>query len=133
MGLLDYIQGDTPLWFDGGGSLEVTEPILVGFGNNSITDFRLPHRYCFVSSLILYQNGAVVSAWTPIGSYELADSIRFTSAPALNVQITAKYRRKAKVVLETETPPANERQFRNPDNPSQSIYHLKYFLQEIAT
>lgn len=133
IGLLDYAQGDTPIWFDGAGAGDIVEPILLGIGNGNITDFRLPHRHVFVSSLIVYQNNAIVSSWTPIGSTEIADSIRFTSAPALNVQITAKYRRKFKVVLETEAALNHNRIMRNRDNPANSLYGLKYFLQEIAT
>ena len=133
IGLLDYAQGDTPMWFDGAGFLDITEPIVVGFGNGNVKDFRLPHRHVFVSSLIVYQNGAIVSAWTAVGSSVIADSISFTSAPAANVQITAKYRRKAKVVLETESDTVQNRVWRNRDDPAKSVAFLKYFLQEISS
>ena len=133
LGLFQYAQGDTPIWFDGAEFGEINVPIVVGFGDGNIKDFRLPHRHVFVSSLIVYQNGAIVSAWTPVGSPVIADSISFTTAPALNVQITAKYRHKFKVVVETDNQPAHERIYRRRDNPSESLYQVSYVLQEIAT
>src|SRR5512144_1342740 len=59
LGLLENVQGDTPIWFDGAGFGEETSPILVGIGDNAHTDYLLAHRHVFVASLVVYINGAV--------------------------------------------------------------------------
>src|SRR5262245_24618584 len=45
IGLLQYVQGDTPFWWDGGGFGEVHDPMLFALGNGTVTDYRLPHRF----------------------------------------------------------------------------------------
>src|SRR5262245_61364468 len=42
-GFFDYAQGDNPFWFDGAGTLEVTEPIVFAVGDGVTQDFNLPH------------------------------------------------------------------------------------------
>lgn len=131
LGLLEYIQGDTPIWFDGAGAGDITAPIIIGIGNGTDTDFKLPHKHVFVSSCVVYLNGGITAAWTPLGDAVVAHSIRFTTAPAAEVQITAKYRRKIKCVLDTESAVISERSFRSQE-PTRTIQRLKYFLQEVA-
>ena len=130
-GFMDYAQGDTPFWFDGGETLEVSEPILIGVGNGTITDFALPHRYVFVSSAIIYLNGGATNAWTPIGDGIVMDKLHFTSAPGNFSQIRAKYRRKAKVILNTDSEYARDRIFRNQNNPAGTLYESRYVLEEV--
>jgi hypothetical protein len=131
MGLFDYSQGDNPLWFDGAGTLEVSEPILIGVGNGVKTDWDLPHRYVYVSSTLIYVNGAAVTTWTPIGDGVVMDKIHFTVTLGQYAQIKAKYRRKAKCVLDTEGGQSRARAFRNQDDNSRSFYQSRYFLQEV--
>ena len=131
IGLLEYIQGDTPIWFDGAGYGEITEPSLIGFGDGSTTDFPLPHRHVFVSSIVVYKNGEIDPSWLPLGAGIVCDAIRFSPAPSANSQITGKYRRKIKAVLQTEQDVGQERSFRNIDDPLRTIQRLKYFLQEV--
>lgn len=131
-GFMDLTQGDTPFWFDGGGTIEVVEPILVGVGNGGQTDFALPHRYVFVSSAIIYLNGAATNAWSPIGGDGIEmDKIHFTSAPGNFAQIKARYRRKAKVTLDTESEYARNRIFRHQTNGAGTLYQARYVFQEV--
>jgi len=131
LGVLEYIQGDTPVWFDGAGAGEIVTPIPMGFGDGVTTDFIFPHKHVFVSSAVIYQNGQAQNNWEPIGDYVVAHSVRFNTAPAANVQLTVKYRRKMKVVLDTESAVVSERGFRSQD-PSKSVQRMKYYLQEVA-
>jgi hypothetical protein len=131
IGFLENVQGDTPFWFDGAGMIEVTEPILIGTGDGSTTDFIFPHKYVFVSSAVIYQNSALLTAWSPLGDGIVMNGFRCTVAPPLYALLTAKYRRKAKVVLQTEST-SRERVFRNQDNNSKSLYRTRFFLEEVA-
>lgn len=130
-GLLEYVQGDTPFWFDGADFGEILEPRFFDVGDGSRVDFTLPHRHVFASSLIVYKNGESDSSWSPLGDGVICDSIRFSPAPESNAQLTAKYRRKVKVLLETESAPVHEVQFTDPDNARKSFYNLRYFLTEV--
>jgi hypothetical protein len=131
-GLLAISQGDTPGWYDGSGIIEVVDPILIGIGNGTTTDFLLPDRYVFAASTIVYFNGGPTANWQPLGGdYMVMDQIRCSPAPAANVQITAKYRRKAKVVINTEADVEHGRLFRDQDNPSTSLYSIKLILSEM--
>lgn len=133
LGLLEFAQGDTRIWFDGAGHGEIFEPILIGVGDGTTKDFPLPHLHVFVSSAVIYHNGGVFSAWTPLGGDGITMSaIRFTAAPALNVQVAAKYRRKFKCVVNTEQQIDHDSQFVDPDDPGKSFYHLRYTLQEVS-
>jgi hypothetical protein len=131
-GFLDLIHGDTPFWFDGAGTVEVTTPILIHMGNGVITDIRLPHRNVTVASTVIYQNGVATSDWQPLGGDGVhMDMIRMTSAPGLYAQIKAKYRRKCKVVLETESGISRERVFRDVSDARKNAVMVKYFLAEV--
>src|SRR5690349_21850933 len=79
VGLLEYVQGDTPFWWDGGGFGEVHEPIIFGTGDPTRTDFILPHRFVFIASLVVYVNGSVFTNWIPLGGDGLStcDAVRF--------------------------------------------------------
>src|ERR671923_1767084 len=88
LGLLELAQGDTAIWFDGAGAIEVAEPQLIGIGNGAKTDFAFLHRNVFVASAVIYLNGAPTSAWAPLGGDGIiADNIRFNAAPALGVEV----------------------------------------------
>lgn len=133
-GFFETIQGDTPFWFDGAGTIEVVEPILIGIGDGAMTTFRLPHRNVFVASTIVYLNGAAINTWSPQGGANdgvTMDNIIFSSAPGSFAQIRARYRRKAKVLLDTDSDMSRERSFRNQTNPAGSVYHARYFLTEV--
>lgn len=132
-GLLEHVQGDTPFWFDGAATIEVIEPILIGIGDGVTGDVPLPHKHVFVSSTVIYHNDAIFSAWNPLGGDGVTmAAVRFTAAVPLNTQVTAKYRRKAKVVLETDSPLSRERSYRSVISPERSIYRLRFFLQEVS-
>jgi hypothetical protein len=135
IGLLDYAQADSPIWFDGAGFTEVLEPRIVGVGNGTDTDFPLPHRFVLVSSAVIYLSGAANNAWAPLGGDGIVmDQIRFTSAPAAESQITAIYRRKTKCVLvASENLFDRERQFRSSALQGANIHKLHFFLSEVAT
>ena len=130
-GFMDYVQGDHAFFFDGGGTIEVVEPILIGVGNGVITDFALPHRYVFVSSMVIYLNGSATQNFWPLGDGIVADKIHFVTAPANFAHIKAKYRRKAKVILDTESEYARNRIFRNQNNPGGTLYESRYVFTEV--
>jgi hypothetical protein len=132
MGLLEYAQGDSEIWFDGAGMIEVVEPILVAVGDGATTDFKLPHRYVYVSSVVAFLNSANFTAWAPLGDGVLMDGFRCDTAPAEGAQITMKYRRKAKCILRTEERVTRERVFRNMDNEAQTAQRLRYVIEEVA-
>jgi hypothetical protein len=133
LGLLEHMQGDTPFWFDGAGFGEVVTPILVGIGIANTTDYDLPHRYVFVSSLVIYINGSFYQPWTPLGGDGITcDMIRFTGVINPNYPITAKYRRRIKCVLRTEEKTEMARSFRS-SVASENIHRLKYVIEEVAT
>jgi len=129
-GLLDLAQGDTIIKFDGAGTLEVVEPILIGVGNGTITDFALPHRNVFVASTVVFLNGGATNTWAPLGDGVVMDKIRISPAPGNFAQIKAKYRRSANVFLETESENTSDRVFRNQSDSGQSLYRMRFFLQE---
>lgn len=132
MGLLDVAQGDQPCWFDGGGTLDITEPILIGEGNGTIIDFILPYRYMYVATMVVYLNGGATNTWQPLGGDAVTcQQIRFSSAPANYTQIKMKGRRKTKVIVDTEQGIVMDRAFRNQKDAAQSAYSLKMTLQEI--
>lgn len=130
--LLDYAQGDITMWFDGAGTLDLTQPVLLGIGNGQQIDFNLLHKNVFVASMVVYLNGAATNAWAPLGGDGIiCDKIRMTSAPGNYAQLRAKYRRKAKVVFKTDQTVGIQRLFRNPDNPNLNIYRHIYSFQEL--
>jgi hypothetical protein len=133
LGLLEHVQGDTPFWFDGAGFGEVVSPILVGHGANT-TDYALPHRYVFITSLVVYINGAATGNWIPLGSTDgiVCDAIRFdTAITNANYTITAKYRRRIKCVLRTEDKPEMSRGFRS-NVVADNLHRLKLVIEEVA-
>jgi hypothetical protein len=132
LGLLEHCQGDTPFWFDGAGFGEVVAPVLVGIGVTS-TDYDLPHRFVFVSSLVIYINGSFYQAWSPLGGDGITcDAIRFTGVINTNYPITAKYRRRIKCVLRTEEKTQMSRSFRSQIT-AENIHRLKLVIEEVAT
>lgn len=132
LGLLEHIQGDTPFWFDGAGFGEVVAPVLLSMGLGG-TDCDLPHRYVFVSSLVIYVGGGVYTNWTPLGGDGIiCDAVRFNSGFSQYYAITAKYRRRIKCVLRTEEKTEMSRSFRSQIT-SENIHRLKYTIEEVAT
>lgn len=129
--LLESIQGDTPIWFDGAGFAEKSQPVLIGIGDGSRTDFGFLHRHVFAASVIIYVNGAVVSGWTALGGDGIVvPGVRLASAPSANAQVTACYRYKVKVVVETEqSSPARERAFYAANG--KSVEHIRIVLNEV--
>jgi hypothetical protein len=131
-GFFKYTQSDTPFWFDGAGAEEVSVPVILGVGDGVKTDFILNDCHVFVNSLVVYANGGLITSWDALGGDGITcQTIRFTAAPAVNVQITAKYRRKYKVVLVSDTL-EKQRSHRNQSTPEGSVYRLSYNLQEVA-
>lgn len=131
-GFFDYAQGDTPIWFDGGGTLEVTEPILVGLGNNARQDWDLPHRYVLVASAVIYVNGSAITSWSPVGGDGITmDKIHLSVTIGNYAQIKAKYRRKCKVVLDSEGDRSRGRSFNSQADNRKSVYIEKIFLTEV--
>ena len=133
LGLLEAVQGDTPFWFDGAGFAEVTAPILVSIGIPNSTDYDLPHRHVYVSSLVIYINGSFYQPWIPLGGDGITcDAIRLTSSINTNYPITAKYRRRIKCVLRTEDKTQLSRGFRSQIT-AENIHRLKFTIEEVAT
>jgi len=131
-GFFKYTQGDTPFWFDGAGADDVSEPVLLGICDGSNTDFKLNDCHVFVNSLVVYANGGPITSWDPLGGDGITcQAIRFQAPLAIYVQITAKYRRKYKVVLVSDTL-EKQRSHRNQTTPAGSVYRLTYNLQEVA-
>jgi hypothetical protein len=129
-GFFDYAQGDTPIWFDGGGTLEVTEPIIIGVADGVKQDWDLPHRHVFVSSTIIYINGGAYTAWSPVGGDGITmDKIHFTGVLGAYAQIKAKYRRKCRVVA-ADDERTRGRLHRDQADNKKSIYMEKVVLQE---
>lgn len=132
-GLLDLAQGDTPIWFDGAGTIEVVEPILIWVGDNTTTAITLPHRHVFVASTVVYVNGGATNAWAPLGGDGVTmDKIAMFTPPGQFSQIKVKYRRKCKVVISMDEDNSRERLLRDQSNNASSIYAQTVYLQEIA-
>ena len=130
-GLLEYVQGDIPFWFDGAGFGEVTTPIVFAIGDGTKNDYLLPHRHIFVASLVIYNNDSPYAGWTPLGGDAIStcDSIRYDSPLGNGYQATAKYRRRVKVVLRIENPATRSRLHRN-DVTADNIHRLTFTLEE---
>lgn len=132
VGFLEYAQGDTPLWFDGGGFGEIEEPALVFVGNGVDTDINLPHQNVIAASAVFYVNSGLFTDWVPLGNGVLMNKIRTGTALPLGAQLTGKYRRQFKVVLETTERPSHESVIDDRDNRLNSFFRFHYFLQEVA-
>ena len=136
-GLLEHIQGDTPFWFDGAGFGEVVAPTLIGHGRGgsfTVNDFDLPHRFVFVSSLVVWINGGLFQPWTPLGGDGIVcDAIRISQQLSENYPILAKYRRRIKCVLRTEEKTEMARAYRSQTAVADSIHRLRYVIEEVAT
>jgi hypothetical protein len=133
-GFFEMIQGDTPFWFDGAGTLDLVEPILIAVGDGTTTVFRLPHRNVFVASAIIYLNGAATNNWTPSGAANdgvTMDNLIFSSPPGNYAQIRARYRRKAKVLVDTDSNVSRDRAFRDQRNAASSVYQSRVTLMEV--
>jgi hypothetical protein len=131
-GFLELVQGDVPFWFDGAGMIEVVEPIPIAVANGTDTEFTLPHRHVYVSSTVIYANAAILTTWTPIGDGITMDSFVCTVAPDANSLLTAKYKRKAMVILETDQPTQRQRMFRNQTNETGTLFSTRIVLSEVA-
>lgn len=133
LGLLQYAQGDTPIWFDGAGFGEVTEPIVFAEGTGTITDYPLPHRHVFIASLVIYNNGGVYPNWIPLGGDGIStcDAIRYDSALGNGYIGTAKYRRRVKCVVNVEEKVTRRRVFRSSFT-ADNIETLLVTLKEVA-
>lgn len=132
LGLIENCQGDTPFWFDGGPFGSISEPIIIGTGNGSATDFILPHRHVFVSSAIIYVDHGVFTAWTPLGGDGVTmDAIRFDAAVAADAQITGKWERKFKCVFDTDQGVTASSNFIDDDR-AKGFSNLQHFVQEVA-
>lgn len=134
LGLLQYVQGDDPIWFDGAGFGEETAPIIFAIGNATQTDYKLLHRHVFIASLVVYVNGSVYSNWTPLGGdgVSTCDAIRFGTALGVNNQATAKYRRRIKCLVRVEDKVTRSRQFRSGSFNADNIHRLTVTLDEVA-
>ena len=134
LGLLQYAQGDTPIWFDGAGFGEETAPIIFGIGDGTQTDYRLPHRHVFIASLVIYVNGSAYPSWEPLGGdgTSTCDAIRFNAALGLEHQATAKYRRRIKCLVRAEDKVTRARQFRSGSFNADNIHRLQVTLDEVA-
>ena len=134
LGLLQYAQGDTPIWFDGAGFGEETSPIIFAIGDGTQTDYRLPHRHVFIASLVIYNNGSPYANWTPLGGdgVSTCDAIRYDSALGANYQGTAKYRRRIKCLVRVEDQVTRARQFRSGSFNADNIHRLTVTLDEVA-
>lgn len=88
-------KGSRVFWFDGAsaGNLEDFIPIVY---DESKTQVFLPNDNIYAPTLVIKVNGVVVSGWTLDESIGL---LTFTSAPAANAAIEAKYRCKFKAFL----------------------------------
>jgi len=129
--MLHTAQGDTKIRFDGGGMLEVTDPIIIGEGDGTTTDFMLPHRNVFVASAIIYLHGIAVNTWDPLGGDGISMfQIRFSTPPLNHEQIKAKYKRYANTVWDTEEDLSLDRAFREQTNPRLSIHQIRLVLTE---
>lgn len=132
IGLLEHLQGDNPFWFDGAGMLEIIEPIIISIGDGLTAEIILPHRHVFVASAVLYLNGVIFNGWAPVGDGITMDALIFDDPIPANAQVTAKYNRKAKVILETQESLSRDRIFRAVNNGSQSVYRVRHILKEVA-
>lgn len=130
-GLLEYVQGDRPFWFDGAGFGEVVTPIPFAEGTNTTdTDFLLPHKWVFIASLVIYENGSVSTNWTPLDTDGVTcNAIRFGVPLNTYNQATAKYRRRIKVVLRIENPATRSRMHRS-EVTADNIHRLTFTLEE---
>ena len=132
--LLEFAQGDTPIWFDGAGFAEVTSPSLIWIGDAAgTTDIVLPHRYVIIASLCVYHAGTLNPGWTPLGGdgVTTCDAIRM-SGIANEVPVTAMYRRKVKCVVRVEDKVTRRRVFRSQSYNSENIHSLVVTLDEVA-
>jgi hypothetical protein len=102
VGLLRYLQGDTPVWYDGADYGDIQNPILIGYGDRVTTHVFLPHDNVFSASLVVYVNGVVNSDWTLTESTGL---LIFGTALAADAVITAKYQWRAKCFIEGVSDP----------------------------
>jgi len=134
LGFIEYVQGDTPFWFDGAGFGEVTDPALIWIGDGATTDIRLPHRYVFIASMVVYYNNQLFTDWTPLGGDGVTcDAIRTLTPFTLNYHVTAKYRRRIKCVVRVEDKVTRRRMFRSQTLNSETIHSLTVSLDEVAT
>ena len=107
-GLLRYLQGDTPVWYDGADFGDIQNPILVGYGTGDQVDFFLPHDNVHRASLVVY--GTIESGWTLV---EETGLLTFDDAPLAEAELTALYQCRYKVCVEAVSDPLlnYERQF----------------------
>jgi hypothetical protein len=120
-GVMRYLKGGQVLWYDGSDYGKKENPVFVGHGDGVTTDFFLPHDHVFGASVVMYVNGVVTTGWTITDASGL---IRFTSAPAAEAEITAKFECRFRCFLLAEKVLLKrDRIFRN-------LYRLSFTLRE---
>jgi len=114
-GAMSFLQGDTLFWFDGGENGDISEYITIGLGDAARVDFFVPNRNVYAPSLVVKVNGVVTTAWT---FNESTGMITFTSAPAADSRVEAKYKCRYKAVFTYGA-----------DKMYDQIDHFKYFSE----
>ena len=95
-GFVTEMQGDTPFWFDGCTFGDIQNPIQIGVGDGTRTQFYIPYRNLFANSWVILINAAINSVWT---MNEVTGLLTFGAAPAANAQISGYGRGKFKCLL----------------------------------
>lgn len=113
-------QGDTPFWFDGGPWGTPSTPLLVGVGNGVQTHFWLPNRWLLDPPLV-YADGVLLA--TQPDAELTTGQLRFASAPALNVVLTAGYTCRYPVVFGVEAQTLLTEQY---------FYHLLFAVEGLV-
>jgi len=86
----------------------------------------------FVASAVIYVNGSAITSWSPVGGDGITmDKIHLSVVIGNYAQIKAKYRRKAKVVLDADGDRTRGRSFRSENDNRKSLYHERVFLVEV--
>lgn len=97
-GFLAYHQKDTAMKFDGGPYGDIKQPIFIGYGNGTQTQFFLPRRNVLASSWVLKVNGVNSAATID----EAAGLATFGAAPPLNSLVTGYGRNWFKVIVKPD-------------------------------
>ena len=100
--MLLYHRGGKVFWFDGGENGDIRNPMFLGYGDGTRTDFFLPYRFVYAPSVVMTVNYSTRSDWTVTESTGL---VRFDTAPEVDsfVQVEKfKCRFKGYFVLQSE-------------------------------
>jgi len=93
---MQFHQGDTPFWFDGGDWGDIQTPVHIAFGDGSTTDFYLPRLNCLAPSWVLHVNRVLRTDWT---MFEGPGLVSFGAPPPANAEITGYGRNRFKCVF----------------------------------